>query len=115
MQTLGPYVESPTQKEHKLQEENLRLSSKNLELCFQLEQATKDLPRLKVYNLFKRASIQSSPIFSLFLMLHVTHLPRQDQVSDLKDMCNVLIKEKAALEAKLGHIRKVNDHFGLLC
>ncbi|XP_031417585.1 centrosomal protein of 290 kDa [Clupea harengus] len=74
--TLGPYVESPTQKEHKLQEENLRLSSKNLELCFQLEQATKDLPRLK------------------------------DQVSDLKDMCNVLIKEKAALEAKLGHIRK---------
>ncbi|XP_048112318.1 centrosomal protein of 290 kDa [Alosa alosa] len=65
---------SPSQKKHKLQAENLRLSAKNLELCLQLEQATKDVPRLK------------------------------DQVSDLKDMCNVLIKEKATLETKFEHI-----------
>ncbi|XP_062402856.1 centrosomal protein of 290 kDa [Sardina pilchardus] len=65
---------SPSQKKHTLQAENLRLSAKNLELCLQLEQATKDVPRLK------------------------------DQVSDLKDMCNVLIKEKATLETKFEHI-----------
>ncbi|CAB1322784.1 unnamed protein product [Coregonus sp. 'balchen'] len=34
-------------KEHELQRENLKLSSENLELRFQLEQANKDLPRLK--------------------------------------------------------------------
>lgn len=39
---------TPTQREHELQKENLKLSSENLELRFQLEQANKDLPRLKV-------------------------------------------------------------------
>lgn len=36
------------QKEQELQKENLKLSSENIELKFQLEQANKDLPRLKV-------------------------------------------------------------------
>lgn len=36
------------QKEQELQRENLKLSSENIELKFQLEQANKDLPRLKV-------------------------------------------------------------------
>ncbi|MCI4380375.1 hypothetical protein PGIGA_G00239070 [Pangasianodon gigas] len=66
---------TPTQKEHELQKENLKLSSENLELRFQLEQANKDLPRLKA------------------------------QVSDLKEMCDALKKEKAEVEKKLGNIR----------
>lgn len=36
------------QKEQELQKVNLKLSSENIELKFQLEQANKDLPRLKV-------------------------------------------------------------------
>lgn len=36
------------QKEQELQKENLKLASENIELKFQLEQANKDLPRLKV-------------------------------------------------------------------
>ncbi|XP_066851529.1 centrosomal protein of 290 kDa isoform X6 [Anser cygnoides] len=55
--------------------ENLRLSSENVELRFQLEQANRDLPRLK------------------------------DQVGDLKEMCELLKKEKADLEQKLGNVR----------
>ncbi|KAM9205510.1 centrosomal protein of 290 kDa [Mergus octosetaceus] len=55
--------------------ENLRLSSENVELRFQLEQANRDLPRLK------------------------------DQVGDLKEMCELLKKEKADLERKLGNVR----------
>ncbi|XP_039724934.1 centrosomal protein of 290 kDa isoform X2 [Pteropus medius] len=35
------------QREQELQKENLKLSSENIELKFQLEQANKDLPRLK--------------------------------------------------------------------
>ncbi|XP_053538078.1 centrosomal protein of 290 kDa isoform X3 [Ictalurus punctatus] len=66
---------TPTQREHELQKENLKLSSENLELRFQLEQANKDLPRLKA------------------------------QVSDLKEMCDALKKEKAEVEKKLGNIR----------
>ncbi|KAG7329538.1 hypothetical protein KOW79_007712 [Hemibagrus wyckioides] len=66
---------TPTQREHELQKENLKLSSENLELRFQLEQANKDLPRLKA------------------------------QVSDLKEMCDALKKEKAELEKKPGNIR----------
>ncbi|KAB5571625.1 hypothetical protein PHYPO_G00227210 [Pangasianodon hypophthalmus] len=66
---------TPTQKEHELQKENLKLSSENLELRFQLEQANKDLPRLKA------------------------------QVSDLKEMCDALKKEKTEVEKKLGNIR----------
>ncbi|XP_060784403.1 centrosomal protein of 290 kDa isoform X2 [Neoarius graeffei] len=66
---------TPTQKEHELQKENLKLSSENLELRFQLEQANKDLPRLKA------------------------------QVSDLKEMCDALKKEKAEVEKKLSNMR----------
>ncbi|XP_036424131.1 centrosomal protein of 290 kDa isoform X2 [Colossoma macropomum] len=73
--TSGRGSGTPSQKEHELQKENLKLSTENLELRFQLEQANKDLPRLK------------------------------DQVSDLKEMCNVLKKEKAEVEKKLGHVR----------
>lgn len=63
------------QKEQELQRENLKLSSENIELKFQLEQANKDLPRLK------------------------------NQVRDLKEMCEFLKKEKAEVERKLGHVR----------
>ncbi|KAK6317889.1 hypothetical protein J4Q44_G00111800 [Coregonus suidteri] len=73
--TSGRGSGTPSQKEHELQRENLKLSSENLELRFQLEQANKDLPRLK------------------------------DQVADLKEMYNVLKKEKAEVEKKLGHVR----------
>ncbi|XP_051548638.1 centrosomal protein of 290 kDa isoform X2 [Myxocyprinus asiaticus] len=73
--TSGRGSGTPSQREHELQKENLKLSTENLELRFQLEQANKDLPRLK------------------------------DQVSDLKEMCNVLKKEKAEVEKKLSHVR----------
>ncbi|KAL7885493.1 hypothetical protein AOLI_G00057880 [Acnodon oligacanthus] len=73
--TSGRGSGTPSQREHELQKENLKLSTENLELRFKLEQANKDLPRLK------------------------------DQVSDLKEMCNVLKKEKAEVEKKLGHVR----------
>ncbi|XP_043083956.1 centrosomal protein of 290 kDa isoform X2 [Puntigrus tetrazona] len=73
--TSGRGSGTPSQKEHELQKENLKLSTENLELRFQLEQANKDLPRLK------------------------------DQVSDLKEMCSVLKKEKAEVEKRLSHIR----------
>ncbi|XP_045868967.1 centrosomal protein of 290 kDa [Meles meles] len=63
------------QKEQELQKENLKLSSENIELKFQLEQANKDLPRLK------------------------------SQVKDLKEMCEFLKKEKAEVERKLGRVR----------
>ncbi|XP_009867548.1 PREDICTED: centrosomal protein of 290 kDa, partial [Apaloderma vittatum] len=63
------------QREQEVLKENLRLSSENVELRFQLEQANKDLPRLK------------------------------DQVGDLKEMCELLKKEKADVERKLASIR----------
>ncbi|KAM9229812.1 centrosomal protein of 290 kDa [Dugong dugon] len=63
------------QREQELQRENLKLSSENIELKFQLEQANKDLPRLK------------------------------NQVRDLKEMCEFLKKEKAEVERKLGRVR----------
>ncbi|XP_008060659.1 centrosomal protein of 290 kDa isoform X2 [Carlito syrichta] len=63
------------QREQELQREILKLSSENIELKFQLEQANKDLPRLK------------------------------NQVRDLKEMCEFLKKEKAEVERKLGHVR----------
>ncbi|KAK2838372.1 hypothetical protein Q7C36_013186 [Tachysurus vachellii] len=66
---------TPTQREHELQKENLKISSENLELRFQLEQANKDLPRLKA------------------------------QVSDLKELCDAMKKEKAEVEKKLGNVR----------
>ncbi|NWV04060.1 CE290 protein, partial [Ptilonorhynchus violaceus] len=62
-------------REQEVLRENLRLSSENVELRFQLEQANKDLPRLK------------------------------DQVDDLKEMCELLKKEKADAERKLNSIR----------
>ncbi|XP_016115081.1 centrosomal protein of 290 kDa [Sinocyclocheilus grahami] len=45
--TSGRGSGTPSQREHELQKENLKLSTENLELRFQLEQANKDLPRLK--------------------------------------------------------------------
>ncbi|XP_027698300.1 centrosomal protein of 290 kDa [Vombatus ursinus] len=62
-------------REQLLQKENLKVSSENIELKFQLEQANKDLPRLK------------------------------SQVSDMKEMCELLKKEKAEIERKLGQVR----------
>ncbi|KAG7455777.1 hypothetical protein MATL_G00244550 [Megalops atlanticus] len=73
--TSGRGTGTPSQREQDLQKENLKLSSENLELRFQLEQANRDLPRLKA------------------------------QVGDLKELCNVLKREKAEVERKLGHVR----------
>ncbi|XP_006513591.1 centrosomal protein of 290 kDa isoform X3 [Mus musculus] len=76
-QSLTSEIESDDhcQKEQELQKENLKLSSENIELKFQLEQANKDLPRLK------------------------------NQVKDLKEMCEFLKKGKLELERKLGQVR----------
>ncbi|XP_023112013.2 centrosomal protein of 290 kDa isoform X3 [Felis catus] len=74
-QTSGIESDEHCQREQELQRENLKLSSENIELKFQLEQANKDLPRLK------------------------------NQVRDLKEMCEFLKKEKAEVERKLGHVR----------
>ncbi|CAM4498952.1 unnamed protein product [Lepidochelys kempii] len=73
--TSGIGSDDQCQRQQELQKENLRLSSENVELRFQLEQANKDLPRLK------------------------------DQVGDLKEMCELLKKEKAEVERKLGSVR----------
>ncbi|XP_061495596.1 centrosomal protein of 290 kDa isoform X4 [Rhineura floridana] len=73
--TSGLGSDDQYQKEQDLHKENLMLSSENMELRFQLEQANKDLPRLK------------------------------DQVADLKEMCELLKREKAEAERKLGNIR----------
>ncbi|XP_059702808.1 centrosomal protein of 290 kDa [Haemorhous mexicanus] len=66
---------SSDQYRREQEKENIRLSSENIELRFQLEQANKDLPRLK------------------------------DQVEDLKEMCELLKKEKGEAERKLNSIR----------
>ncbi|NXG65233.1 CE290 protein, partial [Hemiprocne comata] len=73
--TSGIGSDDQYRREQEILKENLRLSSENVELRFQLEQANKDLPRLK------------------------------DQVTDLKEMCELLKKEKADVERKLGTIR----------
>ncbi|XP_053112327.1 centrosomal protein of 290 kDa isoform X2 [Hemicordylus capensis] len=73
--TSGLGSDEQCQKEQELQKEILILSSENMELRFQLEQANKDLPRLK------------------------------DQVADLKEMCELLKREKAEAERKLGNVR----------
>ncbi|KFV98718.1 Centrosomal protein of 290 kDa, partial [Fulmarus glacialis] len=73
--TSGIGSDDQYRREQEVLKENLRLSSENIELKFQLEQANKDLPRLK------------------------------DQVGDLKEMCELLKKEKADVERKLGSIR----------
>lgn len=48
LQTSEVESDDHCQKEQELQRENLKLASENIELKFQLEQANKDLPRLKV-------------------------------------------------------------------
>ncbi|KAM8973086.1 centrosomal protein of 290 kDa [Pelodytes ibericus] len=73
--TSGLGSDDQPSREMELQKENLRLSSENIELQFQLEQATKDLPRLK------------------------------DQITNLKEMCELLKKEKLDAERKLGSVR----------
>ncbi|XP_040413951.1 centrosomal protein of 290 kDa isoform X2 [Cygnus olor] len=74
-ETSGVGSDDQYRREQEVLKENLRLSSENVELRFQLEQANRDLPRLK------------------------------DQVGDLKEMCELLKKEKADLERKLGNVR----------
>ncbi|XP_072914961.1 centrosomal protein of 290 kDa isoform X2 [Hemitrygon akajei] len=74
-QTSGYGSDTLSQKEQQLQKENLNLSADNMELRFQLEQANKDLPRLK------------------------------DQIVNLQEMYQLLKKEKADLERKLGSVR----------
>ncbi|XP_071655848.1 centrosomal protein of 290 kDa isoform X4 [Patagioenas fasciata] len=73
--TSGIGSDDQYRREQEVFKENLRLSSENVELRFQLEQASRDLPRLK------------------------------DQVGDLKEMCELLKKEKAEVERKMGSIR----------
>ncbi|XP_023811228.1 centrosomal protein of 290 kDa isoform X2 [Oryzias latipes] len=74
-QTSGRGTGTPSQRDHDLSKENLRLASENLELRFQVEQANRDLPRLK------------------------------DQVAHLKEMCSALKKDKNETEKKPAHIR----------
>ncbi|XP_058842269.1 centrosomal protein of 290 kDa isoform X2 [Acipenser ruthenus] len=74
-ETSGMGSDSHSQKDDEIQRENLKLSSENMELRFQLEQASKDLPRFK------------------------------DKVADLKEMCDLLKKEKTEIEKKLGNVR----------
>ncbi|XP_047916991.2 centrosomal protein of 290 kDa isoform X2 [Anser cygnoides] len=74
-ETSGVGSDDQYRRGQEVLKENLRLSSENVELRFQLEQANRDLPRLK------------------------------DQVGDLKEMCELLKKEKADLEQKLGNVR----------
>ncbi|XP_075130641.1 centrosomal protein of 290 kDa [Leptodactylus fuscus] len=73
--TSGIGSEDPSSREMELQKENLRLSAENIELQFQLEQANRDLPRLK------------------------------DQIANLKEMCEHLKKDKLEAERKLGNVR----------
>ncbi|XP_078075740.1 centrosomal protein of 290 kDa isoform X3 [Mustelus asterias] len=73
--TSGIGSVASSQKEQELQRENLNLAADNVELRFQLEQANKDLPRLK------------------------------DQIANLQEMYQLLKKEKVELERKLGNIR----------
>ncbi|XP_031445488.1 centrosomal protein of 290 kDa isoform X1 [Phasianus colchicus] len=73
--TSGVGSDDQYRREQEVLKENLRLSSENVELRFQLEQANRDLPRLK------------------------------DQVSDLKEMCELLKKEKVDVERKLSSVR----------
>lgn len=64
------------QREQELQRENLKLSSENIELKFQLEQANKDLPRLKV-NLVFFITVRKSDAwkpFSSYLIVMITIL-----------------------------------------
>ncbi|KAM3927004.1 centrosomal protein of 290 kDa [Leptodactylus fuscus] len=75
LQTSGIGSEDPSSREMELQKENLRLSAENIELQFQLEQANRDLPRLK------------------------------DQIANLKEMCEHLKKDKLEAERKLGNVR----------
>ncbi|KAG7239973.1 hypothetical protein INR49_028105, partial [Caranx melampygus] len=71
VKTSGRGTGTPSQRDQDLQKENLKLASENLELRFQLEQTSKDLPRLK------------------------------NQVADLKELCGALKKEKAEVKKKL--------------
>uniref|UniRef100_A0A8C2SYM7 Centrosomal protein of 290kDa coiled-coil region domain-containing protein n=2 Tax=Coturnix japonica TaxID=93934 RepID=A0A8C2SYM7_COTJA len=73
--TSGVGSDDQYQREQETLKENLRLSTENFDLRLQLEQANRDLPRLK------------------------------DQVSDLKRMCELLKEEKADVEKKLGSVR----------
>uniref|UniRef100_UPI00398F8544 centrosomal protein of 290 kDa isoform X4 n=1 Tax=Pristiophorus japonicus TaxID=55135 RepID=UPI00398F8544 len=75
LQTSGIGSDASSPKEQELQRENLGLSTDNVELRFQLEQANKDVPRLK------------------------------DQIINLQEMYQLLKKEKAELERKLGNVR----------
>ncbi|XP_038636318.1 centrosomal protein of 290 kDa isoform X3 [Scyliorhinus canicula] len=75
LQTSGIGSDASSQKEQELQRENLNLAADNVELRFQLEQANKDLPRLK------------------------------DQIANLQEMYQFLKKEKVELERKLGNVR----------
>uniref|UniRef100_A0AAV2KXG4 Centrosomal protein of 290kDa coiled-coil region domain-containing protein n=1 Tax=Knipowitschia caucasica TaxID=637954 RepID=A0AAV2KXG4_KNICA len=73
--TSGRGTVTPSQRDHDVHKENLKLASENLELRFQLEQNGKDVPRLK------------------------------EQVSDLKAMCSALKKDKTEVEKRLAHVR----------
>lgn len=67
LQTSGRGSGTPSQREHELQKENLKLSTENLELRFQLEQANKDLPRLKV-----QLNIYLFDTFYIFYFIYLT-------------------------------------------
>lgn len=73
LKTSGIESDDHYQREQELQRENLKLSSENIELKFQLEQANKDLPRLKVNLIFFIIVTKSNAFFSL-LNCYVYHV-----------------------------------------
>lgn len=52
LKTSGIISDDQYRREQEVLKENLRLSAENVELRFQLEQANKDLPRLKVTSFY---------------------------------------------------------------
>lgn len=52
LKTSGIGSDDQYRREQEILKENLRLSSENVELRFQLEQANRDLPRLKVTSFY---------------------------------------------------------------
>ena len=63
-----------SEKEHQFQKQVLKLSEENIELKFEVEQARKDIPRLKVCRSLSLSIIQLITLF--------TNTPRNPTVWD---------------------------------
>ncbi|XP_039221110.1 centrosomal protein of 290 kDa isoform X2 [Crotalus tigris] len=111
--TSGIGSDDQHQKEQELQKENLILSSENMELRFQLEQANKDLPRLKAGRSGKTIPELEKTIG---LMKKVVERVQREN-EELKRAPGVVSNEKVArLEQENEDLRsemeKLKLHFG---